>query len=47
MLHSYRAPDAQIYAVYPPGRHLSPKVCSFVDFLVQHFKADPLWREMQ
>ena len=43
----YQASDSQIYAVYPPGRHLSPKVRSFVDHLVQHFKTDPLWREMQ
>ncbi len=47
VLHGYAAPDAQIYAVYPPGRHLSPKVRSFVDFLVQHFKTDTIWREMQ
>ncbi len=47
VLTDYAAPDAQIFAVYPPGRHLSPKVRSFVDYLVQHFKTDPLWREMQ
>jgi len=47
VLTDYVAPDAQIYAVYPPGRHLSPKVRSFVDYLVQHFKTDPLWRAMQ
>jgi len=47
VLTDYAAPDAQIYAVYPPGRHLSPKVRSFVDHLVDHFKGDPLWREMQ
>lgn len=47
VMKSYVASDSQIYAVYPPGRHLSPKVRSFVDHLVQHFKTDPLWREMQ
>ncbi len=47
ILKGYQASDSQIYAVYPPGRHLSPKVRSFVDHLVQHFKTDPLWREMQ
>ena len=47
LMEDYVYPDAQIYAVYPPGRHLSPKVRSFVDYLVQHFKSDPLWREMQ
>jgi DNA-binding transcriptional LysR family regulator len=47
VMKGYQASDSQIYAVYPPGRHLSPKVRSFVDHLVQHFKTDPLWREMQ
>ncbi|MEO1191987.1 MAG: LysR family transcriptional regulator [Pseudomonadota bacterium] len=47
ILQDYVAPDAQIYALYPPGRHLSPKVRSFVDYLVQHFKTDPLWKQMQ
>lgn len=47
VMPGYQASDSQIYAVYPPGRHLSPKVRSFVDYLVQHFKTDPLWREMQ
>ncbi|HKY95607.1 MAG TPA: LysR family transcriptional regulator [Kiloniellales bacterium] len=47
VLKGYAAADSQIYAVYPPGRHLSPKVRAFVDHLVQHFKASPLWREMQ
>lgn len=47
VLKDYVAADSQIYAVYPPGRHLSPKVRSFVDHLVQHFKNSPLWREMQ
>ncbi len=33
----YHAPDSAISAVYPPGRHLSPKVRAFVDFLVERF----------
>lgn len=47
VLNGYAASDSQIYAVYPPGRHLSPKVRSFVDHMVAHFKTSPLWREMQ
>lgn len=47
ILNDHVAADSQIYAVYPPGRHLSPKVRTFVDHLVQHFKSAPLWREMQ
>ena len=35
-LPDHHAPDSAIYVVYPPGRHLSPKVRSFVDFLAEH-----------
>jgi DNA-binding transcriptional LysR family regulator len=32
-------PDIQgIYAVYPPGRFIQPKVRAFIDFLVDNFK---------
>jgi len=27
-----------IYAVYPPGRYIQPKVRAFIDFLVERFK---------
>jgi len=27
-----------IYAVYPPGRYIQPKVRAFIDFLAEHFK---------
>ena len=33
----YHGPDSEISVVYPPGRHLSPKVRAFVDFLVERF----------
>ena len=42
-LPAYHAPDSAIYALYPPGRHLSPKVRSFVDFLVARAKRDLMW----
>ncbi|MCA9562175.1 MAG: hypothetical protein KC561_01740 [Myxococcales bacterium] len=32
-----------IYAVYPQNRHLSPKVRTFVDFLVSRFQHRPIW----
>lgn len=35
-LPQFHAPDSAVHAVYPPGRHLSPKVRSFVDFLAEH-----------
>ena len=42
-LAAYHAPDSAIYAVYPPGRHLSPKVRSFVDFLAEQAKRNLTW----
>lgn len=35
--------DSAIYAVYPPGRHLSSKIRTFVDFLAECFGNDPSW----
>jgi len=37
ILPTHHWPDNAIHAVYPPGRHLSAKVRSFVDFLVERF----------
>ena len=37
VLPQYHWPDSAIHVVYPPGRHLSAKVRSFVDFLVERF----------
>jgi DNA-binding transcriptional LysR family regulator len=46
VLPDYQAPDSAIYAVYPPGRHLSAKVRSFIDFLVERFGGkDAWWRD--
>ena len=41
----YAAPTADIWAVYPTRRHLSAKVRSFVDFLVQRFAGTTDWCE--
>jgi DNA-binding transcriptional LysR family regulator len=35
--------DTSIYAMYPPNRHLSPKVRAFVDFLLSKFGNPPYW----
>lgn len=43
LLNDYHAPDSAIYAVYPPGRHLSPKVRGFVDFLAASFARKEAW----
>ncbi|HWI28304.1 MAG TPA: LysR family transcriptional regulator [Stellaceae bacterium] len=43
LLPGYAPPEAALYAVYPPGRHLSAKLRSFVDFLVARFGEEPEW----
>jgi len=35
--------DLDVHAIYPSGRHLSPKVRAFVDFLVSKFLPVPPW----
>jgi DNA-binding transcriptional LysR family regulator len=35
VLEGWRAPDLDVYAVYPAGKHVPPKVRAFVDFLVE------------
>jgi DNA-binding transcriptional LysR family regulator len=42
LLPAWDAGLTGIFAVYPPGRHLSPKVRAFADFLVERFAA-PSW----
>ena len=37
ILPDYHWPDSAIHAVYPPGRHLSARVRSFLDFMVERF----------
>lgn len=43
VLSDYHVPDNAIYAVYPPGRHLSPKVRAFVDMLAERFDGRECW----
>ncbi|MBT5263246.1 MAG: LysR family transcriptional regulator [Rhodospirillaceae bacterium] len=43
VLDQYVREDVPIYAVYPSGRHLSPKVRAFVDFLVETYGPHPYW----
>ncbi len=43
VLGDYIEQNSAIHAVYPHGRHLSPKVRAFVDFLVDHFGPRPYW----
>ncbi|MEM7407598.1 MAG: LysR family transcriptional regulator [Pseudomonadota bacterium] len=43
VLQDYTAPDMAIYAVYPPTRHVSPKVRRFIDLLAERFGPEPHW----
>jgi DNA-binding transcriptional LysR family regulator len=36
-------PDIAIHAVHPAGRHVSPKLRTFVDFLAERFGPEPPW----
>lgn len=44
VLDNYRQPDSAVWAVYPPNRHLSPKVRLLVDFLHQQITSDPSYQ---
>ena len=43
LLEGFIAQDVSLHAVYPHGRHLSPKVRAFVDHLAETFGPDPYW----
>lgn len=44
VLDEYRQPDSAVWAVYPPNRHLSPKVRLLVDFLRDRIPKHPIYR---
>jgi len=43
VLPDFAIPPHTMYALYPSARHLSPKVRSFVDFLVGRYGDEPYW----
>jgi DNA-binding transcriptional LysR family regulator len=43
LLTEWQAPAHALYLVYPPGRHLSPKVRAFADFLAERFAPPVDW----
>jgi DNA-binding transcriptional LysR family regulator len=43
VLPQFESPGHTMYALYPSARHLSPKVRSFVDFLVERYGDEPDW----
>lgn len=44
VLDNYRQPDSAVWVVYPPNRHLSPKVRLLVDFLSERLAAHPIYQ---
>ncbi len=45
ILPDYTWPELTAYAVYPPTRHLSARVRTFVDFLVERYRGIPYWEK--
>lgn len=43
VLEGFIPQEASLNAVYPHGRHLSPKVRAFVDYLAEKFGPEPYW----
>jgi DNA-binding transcriptional LysR family regulator len=43
LLPDLEVPPQSLYALYPSSRHLSPKVRSFIDFLVERYGVEPNW----
>jgi DNA-binding transcriptional LysR family regulator len=39
LLEDHEAVGTHVHAVFPPARHLAPKIRTFVDFMVAHFAA--------
>ncbi len=44
VLDNYRQPNSAVWAVYPPNRHLSPKVRLLVDFLRERINNHPIYK---
>ena len=45
ILQDYEIPSVNAYAIYPPTRHLSQRVRTFIDFLVERFAGAPYWEQ--
>jgi DNA-binding transcriptional LysR family regulator len=43
VLGRYVPSERNLYAIYLPNRHLSPKVRVFIDFMVERFAPPPYW----
>jgi DNA-binding transcriptional LysR family regulator len=45
LMPDYQPVDSELSAIYPPGKHLSAKVRSVIDFLAARFGPEPPWDE--
>jgi DNA-binding transcriptional LysR family regulator len=45
IMQDYEIPSVNAYAIYPPTRHLSQRVRTFIDFLVERFAGEPYWEQ--
>lgn len=43
ILTDWSAPELAVHALYAPNRHMTPKVRTFIDFLVDRFGRNPPW----
>lgn len=43
VLTDYQALERSVYAIYPEGRHVPPKVRACIDFFSQRFGPEPYW----
>ena len=41
VLTDWETPTYSLFAIYPPSRHLAPKVRAFVDFVAESFRTPP------
>jgi DNA-binding transcriptional LysR family regulator len=45
LLPGWRAPDLNIYAIYPPSQFVPAKTRAFIDHLTKHFAASSYWEK--
>ncbi len=43
VLSDHAWPELSAYAVYPPTRHLSSRVRTFIDFVAERLAGEPYW----
>ena len=46
LLEGYLPPNRELYAVYPPGRHLASKARCFIDFVGKHLQQSTVFNKL-